>query len=169
VSPVICDRRIFGGQDSVGKRRGGRSAAMLTWIAMPSGGSAASVLCGRQLRQSRQRTVDATVVTAEQRDAGTPGHARTFPVRTCQPTAGAKRTGVGPKRAEAYEADVAFVAAAPTTSGATATMSAMRGERHTLELRSETRTRSVILPTPHGAVVAICVERVANESKGDGD
>jgi hypothetical protein len=112
---------------------------MLTWIAMPSRGSAASVLCGRQLRQSRQRTVDATVATTEHRDADTPGHARAFPGRTCQPAAGAKRTGLGANRAEA---DVAFDAAVPPTSGATATMKAIKGERHTLELRSETSIKS---------------------------
>jgi hypothetical protein len=54
---------------------------------------AETVRCGRQLRQSRQRVVEAVLVTSEQRIAGTPGQACTVPLCKRQPTAEPNRTG----------------------------------------------------------------------------
>src|SRR3954451_11504994 len=71
-------------------------------MAMSSPFMAATVRCGRQFRQSRKRVVEATLVTCEQRQAETPGQARTTPARTCQPEAGANCAGL--KRTDPAEA-----------------------------------------------------------------
>src|SRR3954468_15956909 len=63
-------------------------------MAMSSPSMAATVRCGRQFRQSRKRVVEATLVTCEQRQAETPGQARTTPTRTCQPEARANCAGL---------------------------------------------------------------------------
>src|SRR5438477_5078290 len=78
----------------------GCSTASCTWIRMSPGAIAATVLCGRQVRQSRDGIVETTLETWEQRVAFTPGHAWTDPVRTCQSAAGSKRTGSKPADAE---------------------------------------------------------------------
>src|SRR5207237_9016339 len=67
---------------------------------MYPGAIAATVLCGRQVRQSRDGIVETTLETWEQRVAFTPGHAWTDPVRTCQSAAGSKWTGSKPADAE---------------------------------------------------------------------
>src|SRR3954447_7730405 len=63
-------------------------------MAMSSPFMAATVRCGRQFTQSRKRVVEATLVTCEQRQAETPGQARTPPAWTCQPEAGANCAGL---------------------------------------------------------------------------
>src|SRR5689334_1724004 len=63
-------------------------------MTMSSRFMAATVRCGRQFRQSRKRVVEATLETCEQRQAETPGQARTIPARTCQPAAGVNRAAL---------------------------------------------------------------------------
>src|ERR1044072_9246525 len=79
-----------GGQAKVLRTRIGRATPTLTWIRMSRADMAAKVRWGRQSRQSRQRIVDAVLITVEQRDAGTPGQATILPRKRCQPRAAAK-------------------------------------------------------------------------------
>src|SRR4026207_2596491 len=79
-----------GGQAKVLRTRIGRSTPTLTWIRMSRAALAPRVGWGGRSRQSRQRIVDAVLVTVEQRDAGTPGQATILPRKRCQPRAGAK-------------------------------------------------------------------------------
>lgn len=71
----------------------GCSSATVILIAMSVAPIAATVRCGRHSMQSRKRIVEAVLVTCEQREAETPGHACAVPVRRCQPAAGANCAG----------------------------------------------------------------------------
>jgi hypothetical protein len=99
---------------------------------------AAAVRCGRQLRQSRQRVVEAVLVTCEQREAGTPGQACTVPLCERQPTAEPKRTGS--KRV--VIADVGRECCIETRKTDANARLAMRGVRLMFEIRPGRRDRS---------------------------
>src|SRR6185295_16882361 len=92
---------------------------------MPPNDIPATVRCGRQLRQSRQRVVEAALVTCEQRDAETPGQACTVPLRRCQPTAGSNCAA----SRRAGTADAACECCTETRQAETSAKPAMRGER----------------------------------------
>ena len=92
-----------GGQDDDPRTTGGCSTATVRWIAIPPGGSAASVLCGRHSGQSRHGTVAAQLSACVQR-AGQDAHAR---VRTrsadCHPGRGANGAGARAATASAVK------------------------------------------------------------------
>jgi hypothetical protein len=96
---------------------------------MPPDDIAATVRCGRQSRQSRQRIVEAVLVTCEQRDAETPGQACPVPLRTCQPIAGSNCAG----SSRGVAADVACDCCRETTQAETSAKPAMSGKRLMLD------------------------------------
>jgi hypothetical protein len=120
----------------------GCSIATVIWIAMPFLGIAAIVLWGRHSTQSRQRVVEARLVTCEQREAGTPGQGWTLLLRRCQPLAGANCTGTG--RAPPVDAPRAVRdrCVASVAAVLTATSRLMRNSRHIPTVRSTGPSRS---------------------------
>src|SRR2546423_8096716 len=84
---------MWGGHANVRRTRIGCSTASVILIPMPPDDIAATVRCGRQSRQSRQRVVEAVLVTLEQRGRETPGEPSTVPLPTYPSIARSDRPG----------------------------------------------------------------------------
>lgn len=133
--PLRLETRILGGHFPGGRPTSGRSDKTCTCRMIPSGGSAAIVLCGVHPVQSRIGMVEAQLAACTHRAADTPMHGRTFVAPVCHPAWG--RRPRAPRRAPSGSSSPNHYA----RTAARGPTGPMRGETRRLDPRLVTRRR----------------------------